>query len=370
MADFSIIDYDNCITNVTSSIQKHFGLEPNYKTLDVLDDILAKKDYDNVVIVLFDGMGNNIIDLNAKDNNILKTNRIYKYKSTYPPTTANCTTAYLSGLNPISTGWLGWSTYYKDLGLGVDNFHNLNTLTKEVILGDNIAARKIPYTPMGTIIEKETKGEVAYFTIFPWNLKKKTCVKCFRKKIIDTCNLPGKKYIYAYFESPDNIMHHEGINNRKVKASLEKISKNLKIIEKKTKNSLFIVSADHGHIDVNTIALYTYYDVMDCLYAPFTNDARTPFFFVKDDKMDVFPVLFRKYFSDYYDLYSKQEIMDKHIFGYGKEASLYKDIIGDYVGIAKSNYYFLLSPKSRIFKGHHAGLTFDEMSIPLIIIDN
>ena len=370
MADFSIIDYDNCITNLTSSIQKYYGLEPNYKTLEALDKVMENKDYDNVVIILFDGLGNNIIDLNAKDNNILKTNRIYRYKSTYPPTTANCTTAYLSGLNPVSTGWLGWSTYYRDLDIGVDNFHNLNTLTKEVILGDNIASYKIPYTPLGKKIEEFSNGAIKYNTIFPWNLKNRNSLRQFRKKIIKICNSDNKNYMYAYHEGPDNIMHHEGINSPNVKRKLKQISRSLKIIQKKTKNSLFIVCADHGHIDVNTIALYTYYDVMDCLCAPFTCDARTPFFFVKDDKKDVFPVLFKKYFGDYFDLYTKDEIIEKKIFGPGKEAPIYRDIIGDFVAIAKSNYYYLLSTRSRIFKGHHAGLSFDEMSIPLIILEN
>ena len=109
---------------------------------------------------------------------------------------------------------------------------------------------------------------------------------------------------------------------------------------------------------------------MNCLSGPITCDARTAFFFIKDEKKEEFEKLFRQYFSDMYELFTKDEILKQHIFGNGKEHELYKESIGDYVAIAKSNYYFLISAKSHIFKGHHSGPTKDEMSIPLIIVKN
>ena len=71
-----------------------------------------------------------------------------------------------------------------------------------------------------------------------------------------------------------------------------------------------------------------------------------------------------------YELFTKDEIINKHIFGYGEENPLYRQTIGDFIAIAKDNYFFLISPKSQILKGHHSGPTIDEMSIPLIIIKN
>ena len=44
MDTFKHIDYDNCITNLTSSIEKHFNLPPHYKTNKVIDDLLIEKD--------------------------------------------------------------------------------------------------------------------------------------------------------------------------------------------------------------------------------------------------------------------------------------------------------------------------------------
>lgn len=371
MSDFKYVDYNNCITNLTSSIQKHYGLTPNYKTNELIDNLLSEKDYDNVIIFVFDGMGNTIINKNTTKNHYLQKHKIGKMYATFPPTTANCTTAYITGLNPITSGWLGWATYYKDLDLVVDNFPNCLTTTKEKIEGENIAERKLPTKPLGQIIEEETKGEIKFYSVWP-SFKEGGCVslKQFAHRITKICKQEGKKFIYAYWEQPDYTMHRTGTKNDSIKKILNEIGKVLHGIERKTKNTIGFVSADHGQVDVVPIAFYTYYDVLDCLHAPFSCDARTPFFFVKDGRKEDFKRLFNKYFSDYFDLFTKEEVIEEHLFGYGKENSLYRDIIGDFVAIAKDKYYFMLTPESHNFKGHHAGSLKDEVEIPIIVFKN
>ena len=49
-------DYDNSILSVISSILKYYGYDNGHKTLEVLDKKL-QKDYDNILLMLFDGMG-------------------------------------------------------------------------------------------------------------------------------------------------------------------------------------------------------------------------------------------------------------------------------------------------------------------------
>ena len=371
MGLLDFVNYDNCITNLTSSIQKHYKLTPNYKTNELIDSLLAEKDYDNVIVFVFDAMGNSIIDKNTTENHFLQKRRVGKMQSTYPPTTANCTTAYITGLNPITTGWLGWSTYFKDIDLGVDNFPNANTVTKEIIPGDNIARIKLPIKDLGEIIEEETNHEITYHKVMP-SFDPNGCVslKEFEHRIIKLCNQKGKKYIYAYWTEPDSTMHKEGTKNDHVKKILNQIGKLLHKVERKTKNTIGIISADHSQVDVVPIALYTYYDFLDCLKAPISCDSRTPFFFVKEGKEEQFIELFNKYFADKFELFAKQQVIDMHLFGYGKENPLFKDIIGDYVGVAKDKYYFMTIPDYHLFNGHHAGGLFEESDIPIIIFKN
>lgn len=369
----SYVNYNNCITNLTSSIQKHFSLTPNYKTNELIDKLLVQKDYENVIVFVFDGMGNSIIDKNTSKNHYLQTHRVGKMDSTFPPTTANCTTSFITGLNPISTGWLGWSTYYKDLSRVIDNYPNCDALSKEKIDGENIALKRMPIKDLGTIIQEKSNDEVKYFKVFP-SFAENGCksLKEFEHRICKICNQKGKKYIYAYWGEPDYTMHDEGTCNDHVKSILNKIGKTLHHIERKTKNTIGIVSADHSQIDVTPIALYTYFDLLSCLKAPFSCDSRCAFFFIKEGKEEEFKQLFNKYFSQFYDLYSKDEVIENHIFGYGKENEMFKDEVGDYVAIAKDRYYFMqsVSEDGHFFKGHHAGGVKEEFSIPIIVFDN
>jgi len=365
------INYDDCITNLTSSIQKHFGLTPNYKTNPLVDSLLQEKDYDNIIVFIFDGMGNNVIDTNTTSSHFLQEHRIGKFHSTFPPTTANCTTSYVSGRNPIETGWLGWATYYKDTNMCVDNFPNVDSLTKEEIKGDNIAFTRLAYKPLGKEIEEATNGSVKYYKIMPkFETGGAKSLNDFFHRVTKLCNQPGKKYIYAYWDNPDKYMHDAGMDNDGVKKILNEIGKGLRNFQRKTNNTIGLVSADHGHINVTPIALYTYYDVMECLRVPFTCDARCPFFFIKDGYEKRFEELFNKYFGDCYKLLTKKEALEANLFGFGKAHPMYEDLIGDYVAVATSRYYFMLTPDSHCFKAHHAGGLIEEISIPLIVVKN
>ena len=365
------INYSNCITNLTSSIQKHFGIKPNYSTNKIIDELLLEKDYQNIIVFVFDAMGNHVIDSNTTSNHFLQKRRVSSMHSTFPPTTANCTTAFITGLNPIATGWFGWSTYYDDLNLTIDNFKNQNSMTKEFIEGENVAYSRMPVVHLGNTIERNSNQEVTYHVVMP-SFVEHGCksLKEFEHRICKICNQPGKKYIYAYWDQPDATMHWEGVKSDNVKKHLNQIGKVLHSIERKTKNTLGIVSSDHGMKDVTPIALYTYYDVMECLKGPVSCDARCSFFFIKDDKKEEFENLFNMYFSSYYDLYSKKEILENYIFGSDKTNIDFTSLIGDYVAVAKDKYYFLLSPNSHFFAGHHAGMSKEEMDIPIIIIKN
>lgn len=370
MSVFDIINYDNCITNLTSSIQKHFGIKVNYKTNPIIDNLLSEKDYQNIIVFVFDGMGESIINKNTTENHFLQTHRVSSMHSTFPPTTANATTAFMSGLNPISTGWLGWSTYYKDLNISVDNFPNVNSITREVIKDIHIADTKLAYKPMGEIIEENNKA-VKYYTVFP-SFKEGGCksLKEFEHRIVKLCSLPGKKYIYAYWDEPDKSMHDEGTCTYHIKKILNDISKCLKSIQIKTKNTIGIVSADHSQVDVVPIMLYTYYDVLDCMYAPMSCDTRCAFFFIKDDHKKQFESLFAKYFAEYFELYTKEEVLNNNLFGSGEKHHLIDEIVGDYIAIAKDKYFFMVSPNAHLFKGAHAGGLLEEMMVPIIIIKN
>ena len=45
-------DYHNCITNLACSIQKYFGVEYKHDTLKDIDEILARRQPKNVILLV------------------------------------------------------------------------------------------------------------------------------------------------------------------------------------------------------------------------------------------------------------------------------------------------------------------------------
>jgi hypothetical protein len=64
--DIKYPDYNNSIVNLVCSVLKNYGAECQHQTLSIFDNYL-KKEYKNVVVMLFDGLG-----VDALENHIDK----------------------------------------------------------------------------------------------------------------------------------------------------------------------------------------------------------------------------------------------------------------------------------------------------------
>lgn len=132
-------------------------------------------------------------------------------------------------------------------------------------------------------------------------------------------------------------------------------------------SSIFVI-ADHGHKNVENITLEDYPDIVECLEKNTSLEPRSVNFFIKKEKKQKFELLFNNYFSNDFDLYTKKDVINSHLFGNGKENKVFRDILGDYLAIAKTNKAILYGD-SRILKAQHAGYTDDEIYVPLIVIN-
>lgn len=94
-------DYENSILNLINSILHYYHVETKYKGIDVLDKRLERK-YKNIVLIILDGMGENILNT-FSPNGFLKKHQVRKITSIYPSTTTAAMTTYYSGKPPIET---------------------------------------------------------------------------------------------------------------------------------------------------------------------------------------------------------------------------------------------------------------------------
>ena len=355
-------DYKDSVLNVANSIRKHFDLKVYHETSKELDEFLDN-DYENVILFLYDGMGTNVYKRELK-NSFFDEHLIKSISSVGPSTTTASTTSFQTGLAPSEHHWLGWNVYIKEE-------KEIITLYRNVRKGDdnpypyNVGMKYIPYK---TIVEEiNEKKKYQAYDFFPFGNNPYEDIPDVMNKVYELTKQKGKKYIYVYYENPDTFLHIYGSNNKIVQEEIRMLDNETKKLCDKITNSLVIVTADHGHIDVTINYLEDYKDILDTLKCDISIEGRWVSFMVKRGRKKEFKILFNKYFGNDFLLFTHNEIIKKELFGKGKDSRLESEI-GDYVAIATSDKYISSKRDDIIFKSAHAGITKDEMEIPLIII--
>ena len=135
---------DASILGIPNSILAHFGAKPHHETLPILDAKLQRP-WKNVVLLIFDGLGTDILKAHAPDG-FLYRNRIADLASVNPCTTTSALTTLETGLSPIEHGWLGWSHYFEEIGKSVDLFSNKESGADHPAVDRNIVWETIGYT--------------------------------------------------------------------------------------------------------------------------------------------------------------------------------------------------------------------------------
>lgn len=360
-------DYSNCISGFSTSVLNHFGVDTGGRQgLSALDALLKKKDFQNVVVLLLDGMGTAIVEKNLDANGFFARHLVTSFSSVFPPTTVAATTSYDSGLNPVEHSWLGWDCYYPDIGKNVTVFPNTETGTDIPAAEYHAAKTFCGYESVISRIQA-AGGQAYYASPFKEPFPEDFDAICSRIQAL--CKAEGRKYIYAYWPQPDSTMHASGCHNPRSVEILRKLERKVQALSGELENTLLIVTADHGHIDLECVALEDYPEILDCLVRMPSIEPRALNFFVRENCRETFVPAFTKAFGDKFLLLSREEVKARQLFGPGTPHPKFDGMLGDYLAVAVDRLAIFNTRKERdIFKAGHAGLTKDEMQIPLIAI--
>lgn len=358
-------NYEKGLVNLISSIENYFGIANNKRSLQIVDEAL-KDNYKNIILVLYDGFGYNILKKNEALAPFLNENIKDKISSVFPPTTTAATTSVITGLTPFEHGWLGWDMYMKKYDSVVTLFLNREKESKLPIEGYVSTSDELPIVKVTDKISRITgcKGTI----VSPFGDITYTDINDMNKQIVDIAKNDKKNFIYAYYEEPDGVMHDTGTNSYESKEMFELIDNKFKELCESLDDSLIIMVADHGHINTSWITLTDYPEIINMLIGTTGIDSRACSFRVKDEYLEVFPSLISKVLKDDFILLSKNEIHEKKIFGDGLQNKLFNDGIGDFIAIAISEKSIRYSDKHELFKSAHAGITEDEVYVPLVMV--
>lgn len=360
-------DYNNSLVNIACSVIHHFGGEIKHETFKPLDDLL-QKGYKNIIVMLFDGLGVDALEHHLPQNSFLRKHYVREISSVFPPTTTAATTSVESGRTPIEHGWLGWSLYFKEIDKIVDVFPNTIKDSDRIQAASfHVGSKYIPYKNIVESINETGNGK-AYIVSEFGNYKIHSQGELFQS-VIKLSKEEGKKYIYTYYHQPDSIMHTKGCYSDYVKDIIEDINERVEKLCNKLEDSLIILTADHGHINNKYKFISDYPELLETLIRPTSIESRATAFYVKEGYNEKFLKEFKKAFKDDFILLSKEDVLEKKLFGEGVPNIKSNGFLGDYLAIAISDVSIAYSHGSNQFVSNHAGLTEKEMLIPYIVVE-
>lgn len=353
-------EYGNCIANLACSILRYYGLDAPNATLKQADELL-RREFQNVVLILLDGMGTSTVKEHLSPDGFFRNHLRCSYSSTFPPTTVAATTAVMSGLYPNQSAWLGWTGYFDEIDRNVVYFMNKDNDTGEKIQDINVAAT---YVPFPAIQDSIAQTGVRTHWLTSWMSPACKTYSGMMEEILRLCEQDARSFIYAYWEEPDNTMHKKGVSSEETKALVQQLEDLTAQLSNQLQNTLLFVTADHGLIDSKTLLFCEDHALMQCLVRPPSIESRAMNLFVKEEQKQYFEKLFRSRYSENYQLLPMEEVMARNLFGTGSNHDRLPRMLGNYLAIATGEV--TLRMKDKKFVGEHAGLTFDEMTIPLI----
>lgn len=375
-------DYSRSILNIISSVMNYYRKPFEYSTLPVLDEKFNKY-YKNIVLIVLDGMGTDMLEHNLRSDDFLRKNYVQNLTSVFPSTTTSAMTSYYTGVSPNEHGWLGWSLFFKEFCRTIDVFTNLDTYTKQPVSTSNVAEFVMPYETIYRSIAESIIGDVQPFTISQSKVNlaengniHKTADKFERvcELLKSICATNQNTFTYVQWCSPDDTAHRTGCYSDETKEKLRSISHMLEKTISELTDTLVIISADHGMIDISDeILIDRIPEINSCLtMTPFI-ESRAMSFFVKSDRKAYFVKAFESNMGHNFLLIPREEVFNKQLLGMGKTHPKTYDFIGDYLACAISDIglrYRTLNTKPKIInKANHGGLTEQEMTVPLIIAE-
>ena len=374
-------NYENSILNTITSVLKYYNVESKHKSLNELDKVLEKR-YKNIVFFILDGMGDVVLNNISKDG-FFEKNKLKTVTSVYPSTTTAALTTYYSGKPPYESGWVAWSQYFKEYGRALDMLSHKESYEAKPLpktISKDVFKSVVNYKSIFEQIEEKNEN-VDAIEITP-SYSDVRANKSLRAdnldEAIDAVKLvkdgKNEKFIFVYVDAPDCLLHKYGCKSDEVKEFIFDAERKLEELSNELEDTLVIVTADHGHKDINKVySTISDEELFDMYLMPPALESRVIAYYIKENRKEDFKKRFNELYKDEFMLLTREEALKLNLFGFGDKHPRLDGFLGDFVAVSISDSIIrlqtYLTEGKVVKKSTHCGLTEDEMLVPVICID-
>ena len=366
------------INSVPNALLAHFGLSPRGPQFRFGLGLSSRR----IALVLLDGLGFNLFAKIA-GNYAGSFRGVYRITTVFPSTTASTLTTLSTGLTPCQHGVVAWSFYLKEAGAVID------ALAMSPMLGERDGLNNAGYDLKAlfnapTAFADLSRAGVKTLAFLPRGLNGGISrilydgVEVFDyvshyDALINAGRLLRQNdsaLAYIYISTIDSIEHRYGPRSDEAAAAADGLLNDvLRLARRHMEGADILITADHGHEEIQRNEdLSKDADLLRALAVPPFGDPRALYLKASAGARDLGELLSK---HGEFQLMSREEAVGTGLLGPCE--GRFADRLGDYValpgrGLAAMYLYKRRNEDPLKFKGHHGGLTEDELYVPLIIV--
>ena len=397
------------ILNIPASIVKQltgtsFGEGP---LLPEIESQLFSRQYQHIALLLVDGLGYDwLYEHLAREaheepalrfwHQILSGAVISPLTSIAPSTTAAALSTFWTGRPPATHGVLGYEVWLKELGIlsnmilhspapargAVGSIYpagfDPETFISVDLIGEHLQRhgvetrsfqhQSIVNSGLSTMLDQGAQ-RLPYKTITDMWFH-------FEENLYANRRTPS--YNWLYWGDHDGLAHRYGADHPRLRYQFEAFGLELlraiqRMRQNHLKDTLLLITADHGHLVTARNPKYDllrYADMMDLLAMYPSGDNRLPYFYAATGQEQALKECFYTHWTEEeFGMLPSRTALEAGLFGTGNLHPHAKDRIGDWLVLPKGTSYLWWSDRPDPLHGRHGGLSRTEMLVPLIAIE-
>jgi len=336
---------------------------------------------EHYVLVLIDGLGAELL-ATLPEGSFLRRHQAGTLQAVVPPTTATAMTTLATGFRPASHSIPGWWVYLAARELSITVLPFVERFSEQPLEQWGVSAEHVFPVPSAwagvkrpcTMVLKQADSTFSRYMggqaerIGYGNLPE--AFEIVRARLAQAM---APSFTFVYLPHVDALAHKEGVDSPQMPPLLAELDRQLEALTSAGR-ARFVIMADHGLANTpperKVVIEHADPLLAELLCLP-TGEPTFLIFHTKPKRQRAFAAAFRERFGGLFALITPAQAQELELFGPEPLTPLMRSRLGSYIGIPAPTpaALYVRTPAGpfRVHVAHHAGLTSQEMLVPLIL---